>query len=106
MGRQASANPPTRKRRYRCPSRSRSPRMRIVHVVLTLNIGGQERLILNLSRELVWRGDPGGVISLAPGGGLRRGFGGGSGAQGPAGEPAGAPRFRGVGGGARALSAG
>ena len=50
--------------------------MRIVHVVLTLNIGGQERLILNLSRELVRRGHEVSVISLTPGGELRREFGG------------------------------
>ena len=37
--------------------------MRIVHVVLTLNIGGQERLILNLSRELVRRGHEVSVIA-------------------------------------------
>jgi len=50
--------------------------MRIVHVVLTLNIGGQERLILNLSRELARRGHDVHVISLTPGGELRREFDG------------------------------
>jgi glycosyltransferase involved in cell wall biosynthesis len=50
--------------------------MRIVHVVLTLNVGGQERLILNLSRELVRRGHEVSVISLTPGGALRGEFSG------------------------------
>lgn len=49
--------------------------MRIVHVVLLLNVGGQERLILNLSRDLVSRGHDVSVITLTPGGDLRREFG-------------------------------
>jgi glycosyltransferase involved in cell wall biosynthesis len=51
--------------------------MRIVHVVLQLRIGGQERFILNLSRELVSRGHDVGVIVLNPAepGDLRPQFG-------------------------------
>jgi len=45
--------------------------MRILHVSQTLGMGGQERLILNLSRELVARGHTVGVISLTTGGALR-----------------------------------
>ena len=45
--------------------------MRIVHVVLSLDVGGQERLIVSLSRELAARGHDVRVLSLTPGGGLR-----------------------------------
>lgn len=48
--------------------------MRIVHVVHCLDIGGQERLILSLSRELVRRGHELSVVSLTPGGALRPEF--------------------------------
>ncbi len=48
--------------------------MRIVHVVLSLDVGGQERLILSLSRELAGRGHDVRVLSLTPGGGLRPQF--------------------------------
>jgi sugar transferase (PEP-CTERM/EpsH1 system associated) len=50
-------------------------RMRIGHVVFSLKIGGQERLILNLSRELEARGHEVMVICLTEGGALRREFG-------------------------------
>jgi glycosyltransferase involved in cell wall biosynthesis len=49
--------------------------MRIVHVVWSLNIGGQERFILNLSRALAARGHDVRVISLTRGGTLRPQFG-------------------------------
>jgi glycosyltransferase involved in cell wall biosynthesis len=49
--------------------------MRIVHVVLQLRMGGQERFILNHSRELVARGHDVTVISMSEGGDLRRDFG-------------------------------
>jgi glycosyltransferase involved in cell wall biosynthesis len=45
--------------------------MRIAHVVLSLEVGGQERLIVSLSRELARRGHEVAVVSLTPGGGLR-----------------------------------
>jgi glycosyltransferase involved in cell wall biosynthesis len=45
--------------------------MRIAHVVLSLEVGGQERLIVNLSRELARRGHDVRVVTLTPGGGLR-----------------------------------
>lgn len=45
--------------------------MRIVHVVLGLGIGGQERLVVYLSRELASRGHETSIISLSPGGALR-----------------------------------
>lgn len=45
--------------------------MRIVHVVLTLDVGGQERLIVALSRELERRGHDVRIVSLTPGGTLR-----------------------------------
>ncbi len=48
--------------------------MRIVHVVQCLGLGGQERLILYLSRELQKRGHEPHVISLTPGGDLRPEF--------------------------------
>jgi glycosyltransferase involved in cell wall biosynthesis len=51
-----------------------SPAMRIVHVVQCLGMGGQERLILNLSRELARRGHIPSVISLTPGGEIRGEF--------------------------------
>src|SRR5688500_19278382 len=47
-------------RRLRGPS----PRMHIVHVVLSLGLGGQEVLILELCRELARRGERVTVISL------------------------------------------
>ena len=50
--------------------------MRIVHVVQCLGMGGQERLILNLSRALLARGHEPSVISLTPGGDLRAEFSG------------------------------
>jgi glycosyltransferase involved in cell wall biosynthesis len=49
--------------------------MRIVHVVLQLRMGGQERFILNHSRELVARGHEVAVISMNEGGDLRPDFG-------------------------------
>src|SRR5258706_10445234 len=49
--------------------------MRIAHVVFSLKVGGQERLILNLSRELATRGHDVSVICLTEGGALRREFG-------------------------------
>lgn len=48
--------------------------MRIVHVVQSLGLGGQERLVLHLSRELRRRGHEVSVISLTPGGALKRDF--------------------------------
>jgi glycosyltransferase involved in cell wall biosynthesis len=48
--------------------------MRVVHVVLSLDVGGQERLILNLSRALRDRGHDVRVVSLTPGGALRAEF--------------------------------
>src|SRR5262249_14221162 len=50
------------------------PQMRVVHVVHCLGLGGQERLILNLSRVLAKRGHEPIVISLTPNGELRREF--------------------------------
>jgi glycosyltransferase involved in cell wall biosynthesis len=49
--------------------------MRIVHVVLSLEVGGQERLILALSRALAARGHDVQVIALTPGGTLAPDFG-------------------------------
>lgn len=48
--------------------------MRIVHVVLQVSTGGQERFILNLSRELVRRGHDVSVVSMTEGGDLRPDF--------------------------------
>jgi glycosyltransferase involved in cell wall biosynthesis len=48
--------------------------MRIVHVVQSLGLGGQERLVLHLSRELRRRGHEVAVVSLTPGGSLKRDF--------------------------------
>lgn len=48
--------------------------MRIVHVVQSLGLGGQERLVLHLSRELRGRGHDVTVVSLTPGGALRKDF--------------------------------
>lgn len=45
--------------------------MRIVHVVQGLGIGGQERLVVYLSRELAARGHEASIVSLSPGGALR-----------------------------------
>ncbi|MDB4997348.1 MAG: hypothetical protein JWM74_4780 [Myxococcaceae bacterium] len=45
--------------------------MRILHVVQSLGMGGQERLILNLARALKKRGHEVAVASLTPGGDLR-----------------------------------
>jgi glycosyltransferase involved in cell wall biosynthesis len=45
--------------------------MRILHVVQSLGMGGQERLILNLARALAKRGHEVAVASLTPGGDLR-----------------------------------
>ena len=50
--------------------------MRIVHVVQCLGMGGQERLILNLSRELISRGHMAFVVSLTLGGDIRSEFDG------------------------------
>ena len=55
--------------------------MRIVHVVQSLGLGGQERLVLHLSRELRRRGHDVTVISLTPGGALRPDF------EAPGGDP-------------------
>ena len=49
--------------------------MRIVHVVFSLKMGGQERLILNLSRALHGRGHHVSVVCLTEGGELRSEFG-------------------------------
>src|SRR5438067_9708528 len=49
--------------------------MRITHVVLSLDTGGQERLILSLSRALRDRGHDVSVVSLTAGGTLRGDFG-------------------------------
>lgn len=48
--------------------------MRIVHVVQSLGLGGQERLVLHLSRELRRRGHEVTVVSLTPGGSLKADF--------------------------------
>jgi glycosyltransferase involved in cell wall biosynthesis len=48
--------------------------MRILHVVQSLGMGGQERLILNLARALAKRGHEVAVASLTPGGELRPEF--------------------------------
>lgn len=45
--------------------------MRIVHVVQGLGIGGQERLVVYLSRELASRGHEASIVCLSPGGALR-----------------------------------
>jgi sugar transferase (PEP-CTERM/EpsH1 system associated) len=45
--------------------------MRIVHVVQGLGIGGQERLVMQLSHELVARGHEPAIVSLSPGGEVR-----------------------------------
>ena len=45
--------------------------MRIVHVVQGLGIGGQERLVVHLSRELAARGHEPAIVTLSPGGDLR-----------------------------------
>jgi glycosyltransferase involved in cell wall biosynthesis len=49
-------------------------RLRVAHVVSSLEIGGQERVVLDLSRGLRARGHEVSVISLAPGGALRPRF--------------------------------
>ena len=49
--------------------------MRIAHVVFSLKVGGQERLILNLSRALAARGHEVSVVCLTEGGDLRGQFG-------------------------------
>jgi glycosyltransferase involved in cell wall biosynthesis len=46
--------------------------MRIVHVVQGLGIGGQERLVVQLSHELAARGHQVAIVSLSPGGRVRR----------------------------------
>ncbi len=48
--------------------------MRVVHVVQSLGMGGQERLILDFSRELQKRGHDPIVVSMSPGGALRSEF--------------------------------
>jgi glycosyltransferase involved in cell wall biosynthesis len=45
--------------------------MRIVHVVQGLGIGGQERLVVQLARELAGRGHEPAIVSLSPGGRVR-----------------------------------
>jgi glycosyltransferase involved in cell wall biosynthesis len=45
--------------------------MRIVHVVQGLGIGGQERLVMQLSHELAARGHEPSIVSLSPGGEVR-----------------------------------
>jgi len=50
--------------------------MRILHVVQSLDMGGQERLILHLARALLARGHEVGVASLTLGGVLRPEFAG------------------------------
>jgi glycosyltransferase involved in cell wall biosynthesis len=45
--------------------------MRIVHVVQGLGIGGQERLVVHLSRELAARGHDPAIVSLSLGGRVR-----------------------------------
>ncbi len=49
--------------------------MHIVHVVKQVSVGGQERFVLNLSRELVARGHRVSVVSMTEGGDLRADFG-------------------------------
>ena len=50
---------------------SRATFMRIVHVVQGLGIGGQERLVVQLSHELAARGHEPTIVSLTPGGDVR-----------------------------------
>ena len=50
--------------------------MRILHVVLSLELGGQERLIADLSHALKARGHDVHVLSLTPGGSMRAELGG------------------------------
>jgi glycosyltransferase involved in cell wall biosynthesis len=45
--------------------------MRIVHVVQGLGVGGQERLVVQLSHELAARGHEPSIVSLSPGGRVR-----------------------------------
>jgi glycosyltransferase involved in cell wall biosynthesis len=45
--------------------------MRVVHVVQGLGIGGLERLVVHLSRELAARGHEPAIVSLSPGGRVR-----------------------------------
>jgi glycosyltransferase involved in cell wall biosynthesis len=45
--------------------------MRIVHVLQGLGVGGQERLVIDLSHELARRGHEPIIVSLSPGGELR-----------------------------------
>ncbi len=49
--------------------------MRIVHVVYSLDVGGQERLILQLGKTLLARGHDVRIVSLTPGGALVPQFG-------------------------------
>ncbi len=48
--------------------------MRILHVVLSLELGRQERLIADLSDALTARGHGVRVLSLTPGGSMRAAF--------------------------------
>lgn len=48
--------------------------MRIVHVVQSLGLGGQERVILSLTQELSRRGHAVAIASMSPGGELRASF--------------------------------
>ena len=50
--------------------------MHVVHVVFSLDVGGQERVILDLCRGLVARGHRATVLSLSEGGTLRERFAG------------------------------
>lgn len=50
--------------------------LHVVHVVFSLDVGGQERVILDLARGLVDRGHRATVISLSEGGTLRSRFAG------------------------------
>ncbi len=50
--------------------------MHVVHVVFSLDVGGQERVILDLAQGAIERGHRATVISLSPGGTLRGRFAG------------------------------
>ncbi len=50
--------------------------MRIVHVVWSLNLGGQERFLLNLSRALTAKGHEVSVVVMTAGGSMRAQFDG------------------------------
>jgi glycosyltransferase involved in cell wall biosynthesis len=48
--------------------------MRIAQVLFCLDVGGQETMVLHLTRELLARGHEVTVVSMTPGGALRRDF--------------------------------